>query len=52
MLDLAALIDTVSYIFTFVSVSSMLEEAAAVKNQKEPPCRISDTRKEPVGKDG
>jgi hypothetical protein len=50
-LDLAAFADTTSPIFTSVPVSSMLEEASAVKNQKEPPCRISDTRKEPVEKD-
>ena len=30
------------YIFTFVSLLSMLEKATAVKKQKEPLCKLSD----------
>lgn len=51
MPDLVALIDTTSDIFTFVLVSSMLEDAPSVKKQKQRQCRIIDMRKEPVEKD-
>ena len=50
-LDLVALTATPSLIFTSVPVSSMLEEATAVKKQNYPFCRISDTREKPGGKD-
>ncbi len=46
-----AFTDTASRIFTSVPLSSMLEQAAGVKKQNKPLCRISDTRKECVDED-
>src|SRR6266851_5780172 len=48
---LGAFVYTTSRIFTSVPLSSMLEKATQVKKQKQPLCRISNTRKERVDED-